>query len=626
VNLIARVRDAALAVVPGLAVLAAAPALSAGPLVQPPAAGSEFQVNTYTTGTQGRPSVSKDGNGNFVAVWESVGDGSGTGIKGRLYDQAGVPKTGEFQINTYTSGDQAAPDVAMDGNGNFIVVWNSFGQDGSGNAVEARRYDGTGAPLDANEFQVNTFTTGQQQLPAVSADLTGNFTVAWDSFGQDGSGSGIYARRYNAAGSPLTAEIPVNTTTVASQAYPDVAQDFAGSFTVVWMGDLQDGSNNGIFGRRFDGSGAPLTAEFAVNTFTTGQQFLPTVSGDVFGNFMVVWMSDAQDGDFWGVYGRRFDINGAPLDANEFQVNVFTAGSQEKPAVTTAAGDSFVVVYESYNEDGSDKGIFARTYDHTGASSSDVFQVNSYTTGAQQYAAVGADDLGRFVVVWQSDGQDGSGAGIFAQRFGTNAVLCPDGDGDGDGICDNADNCTEIANADQADGDVDGHGDLCDDCPAVANANQLDTDDDGRGDLCDNCPAAANADQVDRDGDGRGDACDVVLTSPTEGGTFDCSDPKNLRPTITWAPGPYDRFRVEIAWNPSFVVGTKITSGGTLLKTTAYMPPGRTFLKACTKALQNSSLAAPSLYVRVYGKDLNATRRDPGKTTYSDVVAATVTP
>jgi len=131
---------------------------------------------------------------------------------------------------------------------------------------------------------------------------------------------------------------------------------------------------------------------------------------------------------------------------------------------------------------------------------------------------------------------------------------------------------------------------------------------------------------VDRDGDGRGDACDVVLTSPTEGGTFDCSDPKNLRPTITWAPGPYDRYRVEIAWDPSFAVGTKITSGGTLLKATAYMPPGRTFLKACTKALQNSSLAAPSLYVRVYGKDLNASRRDPGKTTYSDVVAATVTP
>ena len=79
---------------------------------------------------------------------------------------------------------------------------------------------------------------------------------------------------------------------------------------------------------------------------------------------------------------------------------------------------------------------------------------------------------------------------------------------DGDGICDEEDNCREYANADQMDTDGDGFGDGCDNCPDFANADQMDADGDGFGDGCDNCPDFANADQTDADGDGFGDGCD----------------------------------------------------------------------------------------------------------------------
>ncbi len=58
------------------------------------------------------------------------------------------------------------------------------------------------------------------------------------------------------------------------------------------------------------------------------------------------------------------------------------------------------------------------------------------------------------------------------------------------------------------DTDADGVEDDADNCPEDANADQADTDDDGIGDACDNCVAVANADQSDADGDGIGDACD----------------------------------------------------------------------------------------------------------------------
>src|SRR5262245_56825311 len=49
------------------------------------------------------------------------------------------------------------------------------------------------------EFQVNTFTTNNQLAAAVATDADGDFVVTWTS-NQDGSGNGIYAQRYNAAG------------------------------------------------------------------------------------------------------------------------------------------------------------------------------------------------------------------------------------------------------------------------------------------------------------------------------------------------------------------------------------------------------------------------------------------
>ena len=47
----------------------------------------------------------------------------------------------------------------------------------------------------------------------------------------------------------------------------------------------------------------------------------------------------------------------------------------------------------------------------------------------------------------------------------------PNPDSDGDGVCDEIDNCINTANADQADGDGDGIGDACDACPNIPDPN-----------------------------------------------------------------------------------------------------------------------------------------------------------
>src|SRR4030095_5894712 len=91
----------------------------------------------------------------------------------------GQPVGSEFRINTYTTGVQGQPVAAMDQSGNFVVVWASLpAQDGSGLALFGQRYGSSGAPLGP-EFRVNSYTTGSQYDPSVTASALGDFVVVW---------------------------------------------------------------------------------------------------------------------------------------------------------------------------------------------------------------------------------------------------------------------------------------------------------------------------------------------------------------------------------------------------------------------------------------------------------------
>jgi hypothetical protein len=110
-----------------------------------------------------------------------------------------------------------------------------------------------------------------------------------------------------------------------------------------------------------------------------------------------------------------------------------------------------------------------------------------------------------------TDGVDNDGDGLIDAADPDCVQSCPDADGDG--VCDDVDNCRDTPNADQADADGDGKGDVCDNCRVTPNPDQADADGDGVGDACDNCRATPNPNQADADADGVGDACDNCRTT-----------------------------------------------------------------------------------------------------------------
>ena len=105
----------------------------------------------------------------------------------------------DTRINTTTQEDQFDPTVVTLINGGFVVSWTSDDQDGSGYGIYAQRYDENGV-AQGSEFRVNTYTIDSQRYPAITSLKDGGFVVSWESSGQDGDSSGIFAHRYNAAG------------------------------------------------------------------------------------------------------------------------------------------------------------------------------------------------------------------------------------------------------------------------------------------------------------------------------------------------------------------------------------------------------------------------------------------
>jgi hypothetical protein len=394
--------------------------------------GAEFQVNSYTTGYQGypRPAVARDGAGNFVVVWGGEGAGElpgDLGIFAQRYDSAGTKLGSEFHVNTYTTYGQYDPQVARDGAGNFVVVW-----DGAGSATEyqgifARRYNSSGSAL-TGQFQVNTYTTFTQDYPAVAAAPAGNFVVVWSGAGA-GDGEGVFARRYDSAGTAQGSEFRVNTYTTGVQGNPAVATDATGSFVVVWDG-AGSGDTLGVFAQRYSSSGATLGGEFRVNTYTTGAQSAPAVVIDPSsGNFVVVW-EGAGSGDATGIFAQRYNSAGTP-QGSQFRVNSFTVLMQRHAAVAVDSPGTFLVVWDSYT-DGSGNSVAGQRFNFSGTPKASEFRVNSTTYNDQTSPAIAAG-AGKFVVVWRGPEYGTyAGNGVFGQRGG----LCGNHDLDPGEQCD----------------------------------------------------------------------------------------------------------------------------------------------------------------------------------------------
>jgi hypothetical protein len=350
-------------------------------------AGTEIMPHTYILNNQDFSSVAMDSNANFTASWQSSAqDTSGLGIYSRRFNNNLVPMgTPESLVNTYFTGDQKNPDIAMRSNGEYVIVWWGAGSTDS-NGVYGQRYNSDGTK-NGGQFPVNSYTSNTQKFPSVKMAENGKFVVVWFGAG-NGDGTGIFAQLFNADGSKNGSEFKVNQYTSNTQEYPNVAMDAVGNFVVTWDGNGA-GDGTGIYARRYDSNGSPLGSYFPVNTYKNNSQRYPDISMDSAGNFVITWESYGVEGNSnYGIAAQMFYANGSQ-NGTEFVVNTgYTNYDQKTVTTAMAPNGKFIIVWESNQQDGSGYGIYAQKFTAGGVPDGAMFKVNTYTSGDQKNNSV----------------------------------------------------------------------------------------------------------------------------------------------------------------------------------------------------------------------------------------------
>ncbi len=388
------------------------------------------QQNTMRSDRASDSAVAVANNGKHVVVWTSRGTGGdGDDVFFQLYDTDGSKIGSQVMVNDeFTHQEQNSASVAMDANGNFVVVWSSKDQDGSSSSVYYRRYNSDGDAQDsAVRATINSFSSGQQRDPDIAMNDAGQFAIVWEGEGV-GDTEGIFARIFDPSGNPYDDPFLVNSnTTIGTQSNPAVGIDGVGNIVVAWnqtnqhiaagyyaldgtpgpsfdttsplyalMGESQNASvsvrEDGLIAIAYEikpilssnwdihvqlfkaGLTNPSLSPIPLtNQSTSGDQLNPSVwFSDTDDTVVVTWDGEGNipgHVDDTGVFARRFQVTthaiinptATPL-ANEFRVNVTTSGDQGAASVAGLNGNNFVVVWSGRGP-GDNDGIFMRSFD-----------------------------------------------------------------------------------------------------------------------------------------------------------------------------------------------------------------------------------------------------------------------
>ncbi|HIL24339.1 MAG TPA: hypothetical protein EYG19_02930 [Verrucomicrobia bacterium] len=388
--------------------------------------GGEYPLLGNIDGHQANPHVAVDSDGGFV-VWQNATQSSGERI---LVQRLNSDYVGEGVVQQVSQGaagsNEMNPRAAMRSDGGGAVVWEG-GPRGSSD-VYVRFIDARGNFTSAS-IMANSYASSIQRDASVAALENGGVVVVWESVGQDGSGEGIYGQRFNAQGIRVGSEFLVNQTTAANQSDPSVTALNGGKFVVGWLSQTQNGRNtsgapnlrNNVMGRLYDVNGAAVGNEYRLNDGDVMAADLKLATRPD-GGFLLTWVQkdEVNTRNSTDVYIKTFDNNGLPA-AEAVRHNTYLTGRQSTPEVAMVGTDA-LVTWATSGQDAGGLGVQGRML-----SGGTEFQINSQGQLNQSMPTIGSDGAGKYIAVWVNT-MKADHSILSAQRY-----LVPNGDvGGGD--------------------------------------------------------------------------------------------------------------------------------------------------------------------------------------------------
>jgi hypothetical protein len=214
-------------------------------------------------------------------------------------------------------------------------------------------------------------------------------------------------------------EFRVNNFTDFSQDSVSICSLSEDKLVIAWESSIQDGNGYGVYTTIVDAStGMNLTREFRINHHTIGYQQYPEVCALSEDSFAVTWLSANQDPDgSTGVYATVVNATTGTNSTKEVRVNDYINDTQWSQDICALSNNKFVIVWQSEGQDlNNSYGIYAKVFDATtGMNLTGEFQINNpldYDQKSPSICALGRD---KFAVAWSSANQDPDGStGVYA--------------------------------------------------------------------------------------------------------------------------------------------------------------------------------------------------------------------
>jgi hypothetical protein len=231
------------------------------------------------------PQVAMDNNGNAIITWYQS-DGSKDQIFKSEYRGGGWTHPSSITDHISPDGQNADyPQVAMDNNGNAIITWEQI--DGTNYQIFKSEYRG-GVWTHPLSLSDNISPDGQTASnPQIAMDNNGNAIIIW--YQSDGSKKQIFMSEFRGDVWTHPSSLTDNISPDGQNAYnTQVALDNNGNAIITWY--QSDGSNLQIFESEYRGNVWNHPSSLSDNISPDGQNAdSPQVAMDNNGNAIITW-------------------------------------------------------------------------------------------------------------------------------------------------------------------------------------------------------------------------------------------------------------------------------------------------------------------------------------------------
>jgi Ca2+-binding RTX toxin-like protein len=388
-------------------------------------ASTERRINVDPANSQFNSAIASGTDGSQFVVWHNLTEPDATTdiftYRARHYDADGN-SIGEFQIGAARTFVNSIPHVVRPSitglpDNSFVVVsvfdGNAAapnGLNGTQSWVYAQRFfaDGSVGPqIEVAYLPPRTGTLSIVQDTAVADLPDGRYFVTWGVFGT------MYGQLYSSTDQPIGG---TKTVFAANDFGGDRAPDVVGladnSFVAVW--DANGTDNSDIFMRVYNADGSERGGIVPVNVSNLGVQELTRIEVLEGGKFVISWQSASPNDTGFDIRAQMFNADGSRF-GGEFRVNSTLDANQYDATVTALTNGGFAVVWTSDGQDGSGQGIYAQRYSASGAKVGGEILVTATIDGDQSQPTTTALENGSFIVSWSQP--DGAGMGIFSRTF-----------------------------------------------------------------------------------------------------------------------------------------------------------------------------------------------------------------